>query len=150
MDDLQALNKRILAHSGTPNDNIETVLELISVCLGKLKPSGQALSDFVGQLAQQSNENPLDVVSINKDYLQFARQTARDVTAGYFDGLIVLNIDFAQARVLARLTNQQITEISRRWNGLVFEAASATALQVQRLHESAAPHYSVALLAAAA
>jgi hypothetical protein len=150
MDDLQALNKRILAHSGTPNDNIETVIELISVCLGKLKPSGQALSEFVGQLAQQSHENPLDVVSINKEYLQFARQSARDVTAGYFDGLIVLNIDFAQARVLARLTNQQITEISRRWDGLVFEAAGATALQVQRLHESAAPHYSVALLAAAA
>lgn len=150
MDDLQALNKRILAHSGTPNDNIGTVIELISVCLGKLKPSGQALSEFVGQLAQQSHENPLDVVSINKEYLQFARQSARDVTAGYFDGLIVLNIDFAQARVLARLTNQQITEISRRWDGLVFEAAGATALQVQRLHESAAPHYSVALLAAAA
>ena len=147
---LQALNKRILAPSGTPNDNIETVIELISVCLGKLKPSGQALSAFVGQLAQQSHENPLDVVSINKEYLQFARQSARDVTAGYFDGLIVLNIDFAQARVLARLTNQQITEISRRWDGLVFEAAGATALQVQRLHESAAPHYSVALLAAAA
>lgn len=150
MDDLQALNKRILAHSGTPNDNIETVLELISVCLGKLKPSGQALTEFVGQLAQQAHENALDVVSINKEFLQFARQTARDVTAGYFDGLIVLNIDFAQARVLARLTNQQITEISRRWDGLVFEAAGATALQVQRLHESAAPHYSVALLAAAA
>lgn len=150
MDDLQALNKRILAHSGTPNDNIEMVIELISVCLGKLKPSGQALSEFVGQLAQQSHENPLDVVSINKEYLQFARQSARDVTAGYFDGLIVLNIDFAQARVLARLTNQQITEISRRWDGPVFEAAGATALQVQRLHESAAPHYSVALLAAAA
>ena len=150
MDDLQALNKRILAHSGTPNDNIETVIELISVCLGKLKPSGQALSEFVGQLAQQSHENPLDVVSINKEYLRFARQSARDVTAGYLDGLIVLNIDFAQARVLARLTNQQITEISRRWDGLVFEAAGATALQVQRLHESAAPHYSVALLAAAA
>lgn len=150
MDDLQALNKRILGHSGTPNDNIETVLGLISVCLGKLKPSGQELSDFIGQLAHQSNENSLDVVSINKDFLQFARQTARDVTSGYFDGLIILNIDFAQARVLARLTNQQITDVSRRWNGLIFEAAGATSLQVQRLHESAAPHYSVALLAAAA
>ena len=150
MDDLQALNRRILAHSGTPNDNIETVLGLISVCLGKLKPSGQDLNDFVAQLAHQCHENSLDVVSLNREYLQFARQTARDVISGYFDGLIVLNIDFAQARVLARLSNQQITEISRRWNGLVFEAAGATALQVQRLHESAAPHYSVALLAAAA
>lgn len=150
MDDLQVLNKRILSHSGTPNDNIEKVLELISVCLGKLKPSGQALSDFIGLIAQQTNENPLDVVSINKEFLQFARQTARDVTSGYFDGLIVLNIDFAQARVLARLTNQQITDVSRRWDGLVFEPAGATSLQVQHLHESAAPHYSVALLAAAA
>ena len=120
------------------------------MCLGKLKPSGQALSDFIGLIAQQTNENPLDVVSINKEFLQFARQTARDVTSGYFDGLIVLNIDFAQARVLARLTNQQITDVSRRWDGLVFEPAGATSLQVQHLHESAAPHYSVALLAAAA
>ena len=103
MDDLQVLNKRILSHSGTPNDNIEKVLELISVCLGKLKPSGQALSDFIGLIAQQTNENPLDVVSINKEFLQFARQTARDVTSGYFDGLIVLNIDFAQAWFSNRL-----------------------------------------------
>lgn len=150
MDDLQVLNKRILSLSGTPNNNIETILGLISVCLGKLKPSGPELDDFLCQIAHQSNENSLDVVSLNKEFLLFARQTARDVTSGYFDGLIVLSIDLAQARALARLTNQQITDISRRWNGLVFEAAGATSLQVQRLHESAAPHYSAALLAAAA
>lgn len=150
MDDLQALNKRILQLCGTPNNNIETVLELISVCLGKLKPSGQALADFISQMSLRTSENPLDILSINKEYLQFARQTARDITSGLFDGLIVLNIDFSQARALARLTNQQISDIARRWDGAIFDAAGATSLQVQRLHESAAPHYSVALLAAAA
>lgn len=150
MDDLQALNKRILFHCGTPNNNIETVLELISVCLGKLKPSAQAMTDFMSQMSQRTSENSLDIVSINREYLQFARQTARDITSGHFDGLIVLNIDFSQARVLARLSNQQISDIARRWDGVIFDAAGATSLQVQRLHESAAPHYSVALLAAAA
>lgn len=150
MDDLHALNKRILSHSGSANENIETILNLLSVCLGKLKFSAEELGSILEQSsARSSHENSLDVTSINREYLQFARQTARDVSAGNFDGLVVMNIDFAQSRVLSRLTNQQITEISRRSPGAVFETAAATALQVQKLHDSAVPHYSAALLAAA-
>ena len=150
MDDLQALNRRILNHAGAINGNIESVIELISVCLARLKPSGEALANYVSDVTHRSHENTLDVVSLNKEYLQFARQTSRDVTSGHFDGLIVLNIELSQARVLARLTNQQITEISRHWNGLIFDFVTAASLQVNRLHDAAAPHYSAALLAAAA
>lgn len=149
MDDLQALNKRILAHAGASNRNLETVLNLVSVCFGKLKPSSQELSALLANLPA-SSENTLDVMSLNKEYLQFARQTARDITSGHFDGLVVLNIDLAQARLLARLTNQQITELSRRCDGLIFETACAATLSVNPLHNSAAPHYSAAMLAAAA
>lgn len=80
----------------------------------------------------------------------YARQTARDILNGYFDGLIILSIDLAQARVLARLTNQQITDISRRWMGTVFDVSGAATRNVGPLHAKAVPHYSAAMLAAAA
>ena len=150
MEDLRALNKRILTQMGAANVNLLSTLNLLSVCLGKLKPSADELSTAVAVVAPSHHENPLDVTSINKEYLMFARQTARDILNGYFDGLIILSIDLAQARVLARLTNQQITDISRRWLGTVFDVSGAATRNVGPLHAKAVPHYSAAMLAAAA
>ena len=39
MEDLRALNKRILTQMGAANVNLLSTLNLLSVCLGKLKPS---------------------------------------------------------------------------------------------------------------
>ncbi len=150
MDDLQALNSRILNQMSASNVNLHTILDLVSVCLGRLKPDGRELTDLLSRLSEVTHENSLDVTSINREYLGYARQTARDITIGYFDGLIILNIDLCQARALARLTNQQIAELSRRWPGTIFEVSANFHRSVQALHASAVPHYSAAILAAAA
>ena len=150
MDDLQALNSRILNQMGASNVNLRAILNLVSVCLGRLKPDGRELTDVLSKLSGVTHENSLDVTSINREYLGFARQTARDITGGYFDGLIILNIDLCQARALARLTNQQIAELSRRWPGTIFEVSANFHRSVQALHAAAVPHYSAAILAAAA
>ena len=149
MEDLQALNKRILTQMGAANVNLHSVLNLLAVCVGKLKLSAEEITGALASVHSSRHENSLDVTSINKEYLSYARQTARDIINGYFDGLIVLNIDLAQARVLARLTNQQITDLSRRWTGLVFEVSVAATRNVGPLHTKAVPHYAVAMLAAA-
>ena len=150
MNDLQALNSRILNQMGASNVNLRAILNLVSVCLGRLKPDGRELTDLLSRLSEVTHENSLDVTSINREYLGFARQTARDITGGYFDGLIILNIDLCQARALARLTNQQIAELSRRWPGTIFEVSANFHRSVQALHAAAVPHYSAAILAAAA
>lgn len=150
MDDLQALNKRLLSQMEVPNLNLQTTINLVTICLAKLRPSGHELDNLLTHLSSLSHQNPLDVASINKEYLMYARQTARDITMGYFDGLIILNIDLCQARVLARLTNQQISELSYRWDGTIFEMTAAAQSQVGKLHPAAVPHYSTALLAATA
>ena len=150
MEDLRALNKRILTQMGTANVNLLLTLNLLPVCLGKLKPSADELSTAAAVVAPSHQENPLDVTSINKEYLMFARQTARDIVNGHFDGLIILGVDLAQARVLSRLTNQQIADISRRWLGTVFDVSGAATRNVGPLHARAVPHYSAAMLAAAA
>ena len=150
MDDLQALNSRILNQMGASNVNLRAILNLVSVCLGRLKPDGRELTDLLSRLSEVTHENSLDVTSINREYLGFARQTARDITGGYFDGLIILNIDLCQARALARLTNQLIAELSRRWPGTIFEVSANFHRSVQALHAAAVPHYSAAILAAAA
>ena len=149
MDDLQALNSRILNQMGAENVNLREILSLVSICFGRLKPDGRELTDFLGKLSETVHENSLDVTSINREYLGYARQTARDITSGYFDGLVILNIDLCQARALARLTNQQISELSRRWPGTIFEVSTTCNRSVQSLHSAAAPHYSAAILAAA-
>ena len=150
MDDLQALNSRILNQMGASNVNLRAILNLVSVCLGRLKPDGRELTDLLSRLSEVTHENSLDVTSINREYLGFARQTARDITGGYFDGLIILNIDLCQARALARLTNQQIAELSRRWPGTIFEVSANFHRSVQAWHAAAVPHYSAAILAGAA
>ncbi len=151
MDDLQALNSRILNQMGTANVNLHAILDLVPVCLGRLKPDGRELTDLLSRLSGVTHENSLDITSINREYLGYARQTARDITSGgYFDGLIILNIDLCQARALARLTNQQIADLSRRWPGTIFEVSANFHRSVQALHAAAVPHYSAAILAAAA
>jgi hypothetical protein len=150
MEDLQALNRRILTQMGAANVNLRTALNLLPVCLGKLRATADDISSMIGKLATIHHENSLDVTSINKEYLLYARQTARDILNGYFDGLIILSIDLSQARILARLSTQQITDLSRRWQGAVFEVAGAVSRPVGPLHAAAVPHYSAAMLAAAA
>ncbi len=150
MEDLRALNKRILTQMGAANANLLSTLNLLSVCLGKLKLSADDLSSAAAVVAAPLHSPPLDVTSINKEYLIFARQTARDILNGYFDGLIILSINLAQARVLARLTNQQITNISRSWQGTVFDVSGAATRNMGPLHAKAIPHYSAAMLAASA
>ncbi len=146
-EDLKALNQRILAHLCTPNVNLDRALGFLSVCLGRLKPTGQEIVEG-SNLKAAANDNSLDVISINKEYLTFARQVARDITSGYFDGLLVLGIDLSQARSLARLSNQQIHDLARFYPGTVFEVAGLAQRPVAEFHSAAVPHYSAALLAA--
>ena len=150
MDDLRSLNTRIISQMGAANLNLQTTLDIVTLCLGKLKPRAAELQGFIVKPAGPVHENSLHITSLNKEFLHFARQTSRDVVHGNFDGLIILNIDLAQARVLSNLSNQQITDISRRWPGAIFEPAPAVTLSVDTFHAAAVPHYSAALLAAAA
>lgn len=150
MNDLRALNERILLQTQAVNVNLHHTLDVLSVCVGKLSLSSTQLAAALQSLPGCTHENSLDVTSINKDYLLYARQTSRDILHGYYAGLIILGIDLAQAKIIAQLSNQQITELSRRWDGTVFEVTSAATRKVVRFHASAAPHYSVAMLAAAA
>jgi hypothetical protein len=89
MEDLQALNKRILTQMGAANVNLHSALSLLAVCVGKLKLSAEEISTTLAGLSTNHHENSLDVTSINKEYLSYARQTARDIING-IDGLIVL------------------------------------------------------------
>ena len=101
-DDLQLVNERILSvHLGTPTAIVERYLPMLSVCLGQLKPTARQLAEFVPSI----HENSLDVVASNRTYLEFARLTARDVLAGNYDGLLILEagrVDASLVRSLLR------------------------------------------------
>lgn len=148
MDDLFALNHQLATTLGVANKNVCNTMGQIPVCLAKLRAKGNDFEAFLGNLPNEQYENTVADTSLNKEYLRFVRQTARDVVAGGFYGLIVLHIDMRLAKILAGLTNRQIREISFRWPGLLFEAAEIVKLPVPEFHATAALHYPAALLAA--
>ncbi|MBL8473220.1 MAG: hypothetical protein JNM98_15595 [Rhodocyclaceae bacterium] len=150
MDDLTVLNNRIVAYAGGKNVSLEAVLNVLPVCIAKFKPSALQVISALQAIPKQKLENRAEVAAINHEYLAFARLIARDIGRGYFDGLIVLHIDMAQARVLAELSNQQIQELSVRWRGTIFDASAAVTRTLLRMHPAALAQYSVAMLAAAA
>lgn len=148
MNDLQEINQRILMHAGAENANLMLSLNLLSVCVAKFLPTP---SDLVTTLSgEPTRANAIDVYSLNLAYLQFARQTCRDVKHGDFSGLIVLRMTRSQAIAVADLSNQQIAELARRWPGLLIEVAPAAKRPVHSFHARAMPHYSAAFLAATA
>ncbi|MBX3669560.1 MAG: hypothetical protein KF778_14265 [Rhodocyclaceae bacterium] len=150
MDDLVSLNARILSLVPGANENLRNVLDVLPVCVAKLKPG---LVEFMTGLKSGTRlpyENCPDFSSINREYLNYARLVSRDIVHGNFDGLIVIHISMAQARVLARLTNKQIGDLSLYWRGLVFEVTMAATRALCPLHAGATSQYPVAVLAAAA
>lgn len=147
-DDLQALNARLLEHIDTVSDNLRRATNLVPVCVATLKPGGWDLMASLGTLSGQP-DNPLPTVYINKDFLHFARQISREVTAGYFDGLLILGIDLCQARALAKLTNSDILTLSRKWPGEIFKYISVVNREWPKTYaQSVVPHFAASLLAA--
>lgn len=150
MDDLLVLNNHIVTYLRGENVNLRSVLGVLPVCVAKLKPSATAMESALRTISTQVFENRAEVAGLNREYLAFARLIARDIRHGYFDGLIVLHIDMAQARVLAELTNQQINDLALRWRGPIFGASAAVTRKQLRMHPAAIAQYTVAVLAAAA
>lgn len=148
-DDLQALNARLLEHIDAVSDNLRRATNLSPVCIATLMPGGWDLMASLASLSGQQRDNPLPTVYINKDFLHFARQISRDVTAGYFDGLLILGIDLCQARALAKLTNSDILFLSRKWPGEIFKYISVVNREWPKTYApSVVPHFAASLLAA--
>ena len=147
MDDLQDLNRRIFRHAGASNENLLQVVQFVSVCLGKLKPSAKNLLQALADEASD-HDNNLDVIVMNKEYLRFARQVSRDIATGDFSALIVLHVNLEQAKVLASISNEQISRLARRWPGTLYEVSRALNRQMPPMHASAAHHYAATMLAA--
>ena len=147
LDDLKALNLRMLKQFCNCVPAIERTISYISVCLGKLTPSGTDLASFA--MSPSGEQNPIDVASLNKEYLNYARQVARDINSGFFDGLVILGINMQQARALARLSNQQIHQLAVYYPGHIFQMSAVANRQMEHeLHHKAAPHYATGLIAA--
>lgn len=147
MQDLLELNRRIAAHVGEINANVASSLSKVSICIGRLKPSGEQLIRAIAEPRMLSGENSLDVVSINREYLSFCRLVSRDIIHGHYDGLVVLDCDLQQANLLANMTTQQINDISRYWPGTIFSPIVALSCRPEAFHDKAIVHYPTALLA---
>lgn len=147
-NDLRALNQRLLSNLNAASDNLKKAVNLSPVCLATLKPGGWELMEALTKVAAQP-ENSLDVVYINKDFLNFARQISRDIVTGNFDGLVILGIDLCQARALAKLTNADILALSRRWPGQIFKYSSVVNRDWPKpFSANVLPHHAATLLAA--
>lgn len=147
MQDLLELNRRIATHVGEINTNVTSSLSKIRICIGRLKPSCEQLIRAISEPRKLSGENSIDVVSINREYLSFCRLVSRDIIHGHYDGLVVLDCDLQQARLLANMTTEQINVISRHWPGTIFSPIVALSCRPESFHSKAIIHFPTALLA---
>ena len=144
--DLAELNRRLAKRIGLEEGLMAGYSGFLSVCVARLKLEAAALQDLA--LKTTGVANPLDVIYINRDYLNHARMEALNVVgAGQFYRLLVLGINIEQARVLARLNNHQITQIAKYADGEVFQSI-ASIWKLDRFQSSARPQFAAALIAA--
>ena len=145
-DDLIELNKAIATRAGITEEVAGSYAGFLSICLGRLALS---TSDLLMLSKGKSGEaNPLDVIYANRDYLMFARMVAQSVVcAGQFAGLLILGMNIDQARIMARLSNAQISCLAKYADGLVYNCLSNT----QKIHDfqsSSRQQFASALIAA--
>lgn len=144
--DLIELNLRIGKRIGISANLMTTYSSYLSVCVGRLSISSAELVRLT--TISVGVANPLDVIYINRDYLNYARMIAQSIVgAGDFSGLLVLGVDLEQARVLSRLSNQQITLIAKYADGEVFRFISPVR-NLNHFQSTARPHFAAALIAA--
>lgn len=143
--DLIDLNKRIATRKGLCESFIYTPSAFLSICLGRLSLSSSQLIALAS--TSTGKANPIDVININRDYLQHARLVAiRIVNGNDYSGLLQLGINLDQASVLSGLTNNEITQIAKYSDGEVFQTI-ATIDNLRRLHSSTRPRFVAALIA---
>jgi len=145
-DDLIELNNRIAARIGLSEELVVACADFLSVCLGRLNLGSTELLELANGKA--ATANALDVIYINRDYLNYARMIAQAIVgAGQFAGLLVLGIDIDQARVLSRLSNSQITHVAKYAKKEVFDVIPP-ARRMIKFKASSRHQFVAALLAA--
>lgn len=147
-EDLIDLNLNIVRYG--VGRNLSTAereyVQNLPFCLAKLKPTAEVLRSFVSATAETRHpKNSLDVISINRDYLNFARLVAKDILAGSTEEMVMVNLTWDQAVLLSGLTNKKITHIAACWEGLVFSFQSTTIARGAELHPFAALYHAAAL-----
>jgi len=140
MDDLVELNLRIAQHNmGALDQAQRDYLQSSTSCLARLAPTAGEMQKFLQDFSQAvSRENPLDIVSLNREYLNLARLMAKDIIAGHTEKLVMMGLSWDQAELVASLTNQKISQLAIHWEGLIFTFATSVVVQGARLHPSAA------------
>jgi hypothetical protein len=148
LEELRTINTHIVEYLASENVNLPEVIPQLAICLGRFSLTPTEIAETLSGTASIVWENTSQITAINMEYLLFARQTARDVSNGQIEGLVILGMDLRQAKALGKLTRQQLNELARRWRGRVFEVLPAASQICHPLHSKAISHYSAALLSA--
>lgn len=145
MNDLVRLNKHIARYwLGRLDASVESYLTRMSVCLGQLTHSTEALVTLLNQLKARS-ANSLRIGKLNRRYLRFARRAAQDANAGRLDMLLRMGLSVEQATFLRDLNDEDLDRLAFGWGGPIIEVAieairrgAALQAQASALHACAA------------
>ena len=147
MDDLRDLNRAMGANAlGSLTDAQAEFIEYATICLAELIPDAAQLAGFLARPAAPTR-NPLPIVHLNRQYLDYARLAAKDFVAGATDKMIVMAFTPEQAALLDRLTNHNITHLALHWPGLVYRFRGELLRTVHALHRASVPYYAAAAIA---
>lgn len=138
------MNRRLAAFAmgDALTQTAEIYLEFCPCVIGRLTLRMNDLRDCAKGAGATSNALPL--VAINRDYLNFSRRMSVEVLAGQFHRLVQLDIDFAMAKALAALSNQQILALATRHPGTVVDIDCTFARG--HLDETTSKHHAAAAI----
>ncbi|TRZ99099.1 MAG: hypothetical protein D4R84_02580 [Rhodocyclaceae bacterium] len=143
-DKVVAINIRLARHVHRELDKRMTeYLNLTTVALARFTPTPDDLASLLKRSAHKQ-ENPLDVVGINREYLEYLRDSSHDLLAGDVFATVETGLTRAQAVALAHLSYADLQTIARHWPGTVFKFNGARLAGSKVVHSRAALFHTAA------
>ena len=147
MDELFELNRSIAEHwLGKLNREQEDYLSLKPVCVGDLPHSARELAQMLAA-SKKAHAQALQVLVLNRRYLNFARLAGKDAAAGKLEMLIKLGISLEQAQLLGSLSNDEVALLALAWQGPIVQFAMRPFVEGAAMPLSVAKHHAAASIA---
>lgn len=114
-EDLCELNRRFINLNGDPSRTSLSLVHAV-VCVARYTGTAAELEACLAGDAA-AHGNVLEIVALNRDYLNYARLISRDALRSHAFLLVELHLTIELARFFAGLTNSQIAKLASHWPG---------------------------------
>lgn len=142
VDAVAVINRCLACYEQTEMDQ-KTLdyLAMTTVCLVRLAPTVEELDFFFARKSPFPDGNPVHVAQVNRVYLEYLRDSARDFVAGDMYACVETGLTRHQGLYLAKLSHSDTRNLSRHWQGLIFKFNGQRLAGLKNMHWKAALYH---------